>query len=171
MASHTEKSIDVNLPVGTVYNQWTQFEEFPQFMEGVEEVRQISDKRLFWRAKIGGKERAWEADITEQTPETRIAWRSATGAENNGIVTFHPQGDGSTRVTVRIEYDPEGLVENVGDALGLVSRRIEGDLKRFKEFIESRGSATGAWRGEIHGGKVQSEGGLGGATSTGAGGV
>ena len=171
MASHAEKSIDVNLPVGIVYDQWTQFEEFPRFMEGVKEVRQVSDKRLSWRAEIGGKERAWEADIVEQTPETRIAWRSASGAENNGIVTFRSQPDGTTRVTVRLEYDPEGIVENVGDALGFVSRRVEGDLGRFKQFIEARGAATGAWRGEIHAGKVNPGGGAGGATSTGTGNV
>ena len=118
------------------------------------------------RAEIGGKEKEWEADIVEQTPDTRIAWRSATGAENSGIVSFVPI-DGGTRVTARITYDTEGLVEKAGDALGFVSRRVEGDLQRFKEFIESRGSETGAWRGEIHAGKVESGPRPGGATSTG----
>jgi uncharacterized membrane protein len=149
MASTIEKSIDVDVPVRTAYDQWTQFEEFPRFMEGVEEVRQLDDKRLHWRAKIGGKEEAWDAEITEQIPDERVAWRSTTGSPNAGVVTFHHLNPTTTRVMLQLEYDPEGLVENVGDALGVVSRRVEGDLKRFKEFIESRGTETGAWRGEI----------------------
>ena len=174
MASSIEKSIDVNVPISTVYNQWTQFEEFPRFMEGVREVRQINDKKLHWRAEVGGKEKEWDADIVEQTRDTRIAWRSTTGAENSGIVTFQAAPNGTTRVTVRLDYDPEGILENVGDVLGFMSRRVEGDLQRFKQFIESRGTETGAWRGEVHGGKVQQSGGntgAGGATSTGRGGV
>jgi uncharacterized membrane protein len=149
MASTIEKSIDVDVPVRTAYDQWTQFEEFPRFMEGVEEVRQLDDKRLHWRAKIGGKEEAWDAEITEQIPDERVAWRSTTGSPNAGVVTFHHLNPTTTRVMLQLEYDPKGLVENVGDALGVVSRRVEGDLKRFKEFIESRGTETGAWRGEI----------------------
>jgi uncharacterized membrane protein len=144
-----EKSIDVHVPVRTAYDQWTQFEEFPRFMEGVEEVRQLDDKRLHWRAKIGGKEEEWDAEITEQLPDERVAWRSTSGAENAGVVTFHHIDANTTRVMLQLEYDPEGVVENVGDALGVVSRRVEGDLKRFKEFIEGRGTETGAWRGEI----------------------
>src|SRR5215208_4872945 len=136
MASTIEKSIDVDVPVRTAYDQWTQFEEFPRFMEGVEEVRQLDDKRLHWRAKIGGKEEAWDAEITEQIPDERVAWRSTTGSPNAGVVTFHHLNPTTTRVMLQLEYDPEGLVENVGDALGVVSRRVEGDLKRFKEFIE-----------------------------------
>ena len=143
------ESIDVAVPVTTAYNQWTQFEEFPRFMEGVEEVRQLDDKRLHWRAKIGGKEEEWDAEITEQLPDERVAWRSRTGSPNAGVVTFHHVSDTTTRVMLQLEYDPEGVVENVGDALGVVSRRVEGDLKRFKEFIESRGAETGAWRGEV----------------------
>lgn len=153
MAS-VEKSIEVNAPVRQVYNQWTMFEEFPRFMEGVKEVRQLDDKRLHWRAEIAGKEEEWDAEIIEQTPDQRIAWRSISGAQNDGTVIFQPMGDNKTRVTVRLDYDPEGFVETAGDAMGFVSRRVEGDLKRFKEFIESRETATGGWRGEIHGGEV-----------------
>jgi uncharacterized membrane protein len=166
MASTIEKSIEVDAPVKVVYNQWTQFEEFPQFMEGVKEVKQLNDKRLHWRAEIGGKEKEWDADIVEQTPETRIAWRNATGADNAGIVDFLPTQNGGTKITLHMNYDPEGIVENVGDALGFVSRRVEGDLKRFKDFLEARGRETGGWRGQIHGGKVESGGPAGGATST-----
>jgi uncharacterized membrane protein len=150
-----EKSITVDVPVRTAYNQWTQFETFPHFMEGVEEVRQLDDKRLHWRAKIGGKTEEWNAEIIEQKPDQKVAWRSTTGAQNAGAVTFKQQGNDQTRLTLRLDYEPQGAIENVGDALGLVGRRVEGDLKRFKEFIESRGSATGAWRGEIHAGQVQ----------------
>ena len=144
-----QKPIDVDVPVRTAYNQWTQFEEFPRFMEGVEEVRQLDDRRLHWRAKIGGKTEEWDAVITEQIPDERVAWRNTSGAENAGVVTFHHLSPNSTRVMLQIEYDPQGLVENVGSALGVVERRVEGDLKRFKEFIESQGAETGAWRGEI----------------------
>ena len=143
------KSIDVNVAVRTAYNQWTQFEEFPKFMEGVKEVRQLDDKRLHWRAEIGGHEVEWDALITEQIPDQRIAWRSTTGSENSGVVTFHPLSNGATRVTVAMSYDPKGFVESVGDMLGAVSKRVEGDLQRFKYFIESLGRETGAWRGEI----------------------
>jgi uncharacterized membrane protein len=145
-----EKSIDVDVPVRTAYNQWTQFEEFPKFMEGVREVRQLDDQRLHWRAQVAGKDKEWDAEITEQTPDQRIAWRSRSGAWNAGVVTFHRLGDGKTRVMLQLEYDPDGVVENVGDALGFVSGRVTGDLERFKTFIESRGRETGAWRGEIH---------------------
>jgi uncharacterized membrane protein len=144
-----EKSIDVEVPVRTAYNQWTQFEEFPRFMEGVKEVRQIDDTHLHWRAEIAGKDEEWDAEITEQTPDMRVAWTNTSGAQNAGVVTFHRLGDNLTRVMLQIEYDPNGFVENVGDALGFVTRRVEGDLKRFKEFIESRGQETGAWRGEV----------------------
>jgi uncharacterized membrane protein len=153
--SHVEHSNEVDAPVRTVYNQWTQFEEFPKFMEGVEEVKQLDDKRLRWRASIGGKTKEWTAEITEQVPDQRIAWRSTSGARNAGIVTFQPTSSGGTRVTLRVEYDPEGAVENVGDAVGVVSTRMKGDLKRFKEFIEARGHETGGWRGEIHAGRVE----------------
>jgi uncharacterized membrane protein len=145
-----EQSIDVNVPVRTAYDQWTQFEEFPRFMEGVREVRQLDDKRLAWCAEVGGKEKRWEAEITEQIPDARIAWRSRTGANNAGVVTFHRLDDQKTRVMLQLDYDPEGVVENVGDAVGVVSSRVRGDLARFKDFIEQRGRETGAWRGSIN---------------------
>jgi len=151
-----QKPIDVVVPVRTAYNQWTQFEEFPQFMEGVEEVRQLDDRRLHWRAKVAGKTEEWDAVITEQIPDERVAWRNTTGAENAGVVTFHHLSANSTRVMLQLEYEPQGLVENVGSALGLVEHRVEGDLKRFKEFVESKGSSTGAWRGEIRRPEAQS---------------
>jgi uncharacterized membrane protein len=144
-----EKSIDVNVPVRTAYNQWTQFEDFPRFMEGVKEVRQINDTLLLWRAEIAGKQEEWYAEIDEQTPDQRVAWHSTSGADNAGVVTFHYIDDNTTRIMLQFEYDPEGLVETVGDKLGFVTRRVEGDLKRFKEFIEARGVETGAWRGQV----------------------
>lgn len=156
----TEKSIDVNVPVRTAYNQWTQFEEFPRFMEGVTKVEQRDDKNLHWHAKVAGKEEQWDATITEQTPDRMVAWRSTSGASNGGQVSFESLGADSTRVTVRMEYEPDGVVEKAGDALGFMDRRVQGDLKRFKEYIEGRGMETGAWRGEIHGEQVQSGTGL-----------
>ena len=147
--STIEKSIDVEVPVRTAYNQWTQFEEFPQFMEGVEAVRQLDNQRLHWRANVGGKVEEWDAVITEQHPDERIAWKNTTGASNAGVVTFHRLSDTTTRVMLQLEYDPQGVVENLGDMLGVVSRRVAGDLERFKAFIEARGQETGAWRGEV----------------------
>ncbi|MBX5493091.1 MAG: SRPBCC family protein [Chloroflexi bacterium] len=148
MASVT-KSIDVRVPVRTAYDQWTQFEEFPRFMEGVKSVKQLDDTHLHWIAEIGGQTKEWDAEITEQVPDERIAWRSTSGAKNAGVVTFHRLGDGLTRVTLQMEYEPEGAAESIGDALGFVSRRVEGDLERFRDFIEGRGVETGAWRGEV----------------------
>jgi uncharacterized membrane protein len=147
--STIERSIDVNVPVRTAYNQWTQFETFPHFMEGVKEVRQIDDTHLLWVAEIAGKEEKWNAEITEQHPDHRIAWHSTSGADNAGVVTFHYIDDNTTRIMLQVDYDPEGVVENVGDKLGMVGRRVEGDLKRFKDFIEGRQVPTGAWRGEV----------------------
>ena len=144
-----EKFITVKAPLRAVYNQWTQFEEFPKFMEGVDEVRQLDDQRLFWRAKIWGQTVEWEAEIYEQIPDKRIAWRSISGHPNAGAVTFAAEGMDETRVTLTIEYEPLGLAEQIGDALGVVTARVEGDLKRFRKFIEERGLATGGWRGEI----------------------
>ena len=144
-----EKSIEVNAPLRQVYNQWTQFEEFPKFMEGVETVRQLDDQRLFWRAEIWGKTEEWEAEIYEQIPDQRIAWRSVSGVPNAGAVSFESIDPNTTRVTLTINYEPQGALEKIGDALGVVSARVEGDLKRFRDFIEERGRATGAWRGEI----------------------
>ena len=144
-----EKSIEVDAPLQQVYNQWTQFEEFPRFMDGVEEVRQLDDKRLFWKAQIFGKNEEWEAEIYEQIPDKRIAWRSTSGAPNAGAVSFSTAGANRTVVTLSISYAPQGAVEKIGDALGLVSTKVDGDLKRFRDFIEERGRATGGWRGEI----------------------
>ncbi|MFN8475049.1 MAG: SRPBCC family protein [Anaerolineae bacterium] len=155
MASLT-KSIEVNVPVRTAYNQWTQFESFPQFMEGVKSVQQLDNKRLHWVAEVAGKEKQWDAVITDQVPDQKIAWRSTSGAQNDGIVTFQPLGADKTRVSLQIDYDPEGVVEETGDKLGFVSRRVEGDLERFKKFIESRGQETGAWRGTIKDAQVRS---------------
>ncbi len=144
-----EKTIEVECPLRTVYDQWTQFEEFPRFMEGVEEVHQLDDKTLHWKARIAGKTEEWEAEIVDQKPDQQIAWRHRRGAVNHGVVTFAPIDDGRTSVTLALEYDPQGIVEKAGDALGFVSRRVEGDLQRFKKFVEERGRETGAWRGEI----------------------
>ena len=144
-----EKSIEVRVPVHTAYNQWTQFEEFPRFMEGVQEVRQLDDTHLHWRARVGGKETEWDAVITEQIPDERIAWTNTSGARNAGVITFHKLDPQTTKLMLQVDYDPEGAVENIGSALGMVGRRVEGDLERFKEFIESRGAETGGWRGEV----------------------
>jgi uncharacterized membrane protein len=143
------EAIDVDVPVGTAYDQWTQFETFPKFMEGVKSVRQLDDTTLEWVADVAGREKRWEAKITEQEPDKRIAWTATEGAHNAGVVTFHRIADGQSRVTLQLDVDPEGPVENIGDALGLVSRQVKGDMKRFKEFIEERGHETGAWRGKV----------------------
>ena len=148
MASVVE-SIDVKVPVSTAYNQWTQFEDFPHFMEGVQSVTQTDDTHLHWVAEVGGAEKEWDAEVTEQHPDERVAWNATSGAENAGVVTFHRIDDETTRVTLQMDVDPEGLVENVGTALGFLERRVKGDMERFKEYIEGRGSETGAWRGEV----------------------
>jgi uncharacterized membrane protein len=150
-----EESIEVGVPVTTAYNQWTQFEDFPQFMEGVESVSQTDDAHLHWTAEIAGKREEWEAEITEQKPDERVAWRAIAGRGNSGIVTFQPLGEGSTRVNVQMEYEAEGLTEKLGSALGADSQRVKGDLERFKQFIENRGAETGAWRGEVEQGEVE----------------
>lgn len=144
-----EKTIEVDVPVTTAYNQWTQFEEFPRFMEGVREVRQMDDTRLYWKAEVGGREKEWYARIIEQEPDRRIAWQSEQGARNGGEVSFEPLDGSRTNISLRMEYEPEDFVESTGDVLGFVSRRIQGDLDRFKEFIEARGQETGAWRGSV----------------------
>jgi uncharacterized membrane protein len=148
MASVVE-SIDVKVPVSVAYNQWTQFEDFPHFMEGVKSVTQIDDTHMHWVAEVGGVEKEWDAEISEQHPDERIAWHATSGAENAGVVTFHRIDDDTTRVTLQLDVDPEGIVENLGTALGFLERRVKGDLERFKEFVESRQSETGAWRGEV----------------------
>ncbi|HEX7114178.1 MAG TPA: SRPBCC family protein [Steroidobacter sp.] len=150
MQKHIEKSINVQVPVSTAYNQWTQFEEFPLFMEGVKEVQQLDDERVHWVAEIGGKQREWDAQITEQVPDRRIAWQSLDGARNAGVVEFRPVGENETEVRVRMEYEPEGMAENLGAFFQAADMRVKGDLERFKEFIESRGGETGEWRGEVH---------------------
>ena len=147
--ANIEQSIDVDVPVRTAYDQWTQFEEFPAFMEGVLEIRQIDDTHLHWRTKVAGREKEFDAVITEQTPDQRIAWTSEGGPEHAGVVTFHRLGDAQTRVMVQMDYEPEGPAEKAGDLLGLVKRRVKGDLQRFKELIEGRGAESGAWRGEV----------------------
>lgn len=147
--STVQKSIDINAPVSSVYNQWTQFEDFPAFMEGVTQVTQLDDSHLHWCAKIGGREMEWDAEIIEQIPDQRIVWRSVEGTPNAGVVSFHKLNDGETRVLVQMDYDPQGVMENAGDTVGMLSQRVEGDLERFKDFLESRGEETGAWRGTI----------------------
>jgi uncharacterized membrane protein len=147
--SRFESSVDLEVPASAAYNQWTQFEEFPRFMEGVEEVRQLDDRRLQWRTELGGKTREWMADITEQIPDKRIAWRSTTGAHNAGVVTIHRLSDATSRIALQIDYEPEGLLETLGVWMDVVGRRVKGDLERFKELIESREVETGAWRGAI----------------------
>jgi uncharacterized membrane protein len=150
-----ERSIDVDVPVRVAYDQWTQFEDFPRFMEGVERVVQLTDRTLSWTAEIGGQRREWTAEIVDQTPDTRVAWRSTSGERNDGAVLFEPLPDGGTRIVVRMEVEPGGPVDAIGTALGFLDRRIQGDLERFKELIEKRGLPTGAWRGEIHGEEVE----------------
>ncbi len=147
--STIEESIEVEVPVRTAYDQWTQFEEFPRFMEGVEEIRQISDTRMHWKTKIAGIEREFDAEITEQHADHRIAWRSVDGTSHAGVVTFHRLSDETSRIMLQLDSEPEGAVEKVGDALGILKRRVKADLQRFKEMIESRGAATGAWRGDV----------------------
>jgi len=147
--STIEKTIDVQVPVHTAYNQWTQFESFPNFMEGVEEVRQVTDTRTHWKTKVAGATREFDAEIVEQEPDRKIAWHSVQGPNQGGVVTFQPVGGDRTRVALSMDYAPEGAAEKIADATKLVERRVEGDLKRFKEFIESRGTETGAWRGAV----------------------
>ena len=144
-----EASIDVSRPVRTVYNQWTQFQEFPRFMEGVEQVVQLDDTHLHWVAEIRGAHREWSAEITCQQPDEGVAWRSTTGPSNAGEVRFRFLDPQSTRITLRLDFEPDGVVEKAAEVLGIVARQAEGDLERFRGFIESRGAETGAWRGEV----------------------
>jgi hypothetical protein len=150
MSTKVEKSIQVDVPVTTAYNQWTQFEDFPYFMGGVEEVHQHDDQRLHWVAQIAGVRREWEATILEQVPDQKIAWAATEGATNAGAVRFEPVGAGSTLVYLSLEYEPEGAVEQVGDKLGIVERQVNSDLQRFKHLIEHEGYASGAWRGSVN---------------------
>ena len=151
--SKVETSIEVNVPVDTAYNQWTQFEEFPRFMEGVEEVRQLDDTRLHWTAEVGGKKHEWDAEIVEQRPDERVAWKSTDGKTNAGVVTFHRLDENRSKVMVQIDWEPEGMVEELGAKVGADESRVRGDLERFKALVESRGAETGAWRGEVESGE------------------
>ena len=153
------KTFEIGVPVRTAYNQWTQFEDFPRFMDGVREVRQIDDTHLHWRASLGGTEKEWDAEIVEQVPDQVIAWRSTSGVPNAGTVRFEPLSPERTRVSLEMEYEPRSAVEKTGDALGIVSRKLDRTIEDFSDFLESRGRETGAWRGEVHGGrKIQRKG-------------
>ncbi|MEX1336072.1 MAG: SRPBCC family protein, partial [Candidatus Limnocylindrales bacterium] len=147
--SQINETIDVAVPARVAYDQWTQFEEYPEFMDGIDAVFQMDDRTIEWHAAIAGMPKTWRAKITEQVPDQRIAWTSIEGARNAGVVTFHRLDDEHTRVALQMEVEPDGAVESIGDALGLVQRRAAGDLERFKAFIEERGTATGAWRGTV----------------------
>src|SRR3954451_12441166 len=159
-----EQSIDVNVPVRVAYDQWTQFESFPQFMEGVESVQQVDDTHMHWVATIAAKRQEWDAEISEQRPDNRVAWHATSGDQNAGAVDFHRLSDDKTRITLTMEVQPSGALEKVGTALGITGANVKGDLERFKKFIEERRSPTGAWRGEVNRGEVKGEG-----SSTGAG--
>ena len=148
-SSSVSESIEVNVPVKTAYNQWTQFEDFPQFMKSVKEIRQLDDKHLHWRADVAGKEKEWDSEITEQIPDQRIAWRSVTGVKNGGVVTFHKISETCTRIALQMDYEPEGAMEAIGDAFGAVRMEARANLSNFKEMLEKRGAETGAWRGKI----------------------
>jgi uncharacterized membrane protein len=147
--STVTKSVDVNVPIRAAYDQWTQFEEFPRFMEGVKEVRQLDDTHLHWKAEIAGVTKEWDAEITEQHPDERVAWKSTSGAPNAGVVTFHRLDDDHTRVTLQLDVEPEGPIETVGDWAGVLDRQVEEDLDRFSKHITGRGEPTGAWRGNV----------------------
>jgi uncharacterized membrane protein len=149
MTTNVTHSTDVAVPVTTAYNQWTQFESFPQFMEGVERIDQLTPTRTHWVTKIAGVQREFDAEITEQYPDERVAWKSENGTHQAGVVTFHRLDDRHTRVTLQLDHEPEGIVEKAGDALGIVGHRAKGDLENFKKFIESRGSEEGGWRGDV----------------------
>jgi uncharacterized membrane protein len=151
--SRIEASIEVDVPVSTAYNQWTQFEEFPRFMDGVDSVTQVDDTHLRWVASVGGSSHEWMAEISEQRPDERVAWHATDGKANAGVVTFHRLDEGRTKVMVQMDYEPEGLKESLGSALGSDERRVKADLERFKELVEGRGVESGAWRGEVERGE------------------
>lgn len=148
MASVTE-SVDVAVPIRAAYDQWTQFEDFPKFMDGVSEVRQLNDTLTHWVVEMAGVHREYDAQITEQLPEQRVAWKSIKGPQHAGVVTFHRLDDDHTRVTAQMEMEPQDTTEKVADRTGMLDRQVKGDLKRFKEFIEQREAPTGAWRGQV----------------------
>lgn len=147
-------SIEVDVPLSTAYNQWTQFEDFPKFMDGVREVTQTDDTHTHWRADIAGQEHEWDAEITDQIPDRRIAWRSTSGPKNAGAVSFHRVSDNRTRIMLQMEHDPQTFAEEIGEATGLVKMRVKNNLRDFKSFVEGRGSETGAWRGTVKQGSV-----------------
>jgi uncharacterized membrane protein len=151
--SRISETIDVDVPVRAVYDQWTQFETFPKFMDGIDRVVQVDDTTVDWTATIAGRTKQWRARIEEQQPDQLVSWRSVDGARNDGRVEFESLGPNRTRVTLELDVEPDGAIESVGDALGLVEGRVRGDLEHFKEFIEGRQVATGAWRGEVEGGR------------------
>jgi uncharacterized membrane protein len=148
-----EADIEVDVPVSVAYGQWTQFEQFPRFMEGIEQVEQLDDTHLHWVATIAGQRKEWDAEIVEQEPDRIVSWKSTSGALNNGAVVFEPLEPEQCRIKLAITYAPETFVESAGSALGVVKARIQGDLRRFKEFIETREVPTGSWRGEVHDGR------------------
>jgi uncharacterized membrane protein len=148
MGTVTE-SVDVEVPVSRAYNQWTQFETFPEFMEGVRDVRQLDDTHLHWITEVGGVRREFDATVTEQHPDERVAWKSDSGPRHAGVITFHRLDDTTTRITAQMDLDPDGFVEQAADKLGVLDRRVKGDMRRFKDFIEHRGHETGGWRGEV----------------------
>jgi uncharacterized membrane protein len=152
-----EENIDVNVPVRVAYDQWTQFESFPEFMEGVESVRQLDDTHLHWVATVAGKRQEWDAEVSEQVPDQRVAWHSTSGDANAGVVDFHRLDDGRTNVTLTMDVEPSDVIEKIGTAIGIAGSQVKGDLERFKKFIEERNAPTGAWRGEVEGGQVSSE--------------
>src|SRR5918997_4896446 len=166
MTTKVEKSIMVNVPVSVAYNQWTQFEEFPHFRGGVKKITQLSSDRLHWVAEIAGVRREWEAQILEQVPDQKVSWAATSGATNAGAVTFENIGGGPTSVHLSLEYEPEGLVEKVGDKLNIVENQAEADLDRFKAFIEAEGYATGAWRGSVNEGAAVGTPGVAEASSS-----
>jgi uncharacterized membrane protein len=143
------KSIDVDVPISTAYNQWTQFESFPHFMGGVEQITQSDDTHAHWKTRIGGVEREFDTEITEQHPDERVAWKSTDGTTHAGVVTFHRLGDAQTKVTVQLDWQPEGVVEKAGALVGVDDHQVKSDLERFKSYIEDRGHAEGAWRGDV----------------------
>ncbi|MHC5796331.1 SRPBCC family protein [Lacisediminihabitans sp. FW035] len=148
--SQVIETVDVDVPVTTAYNQWTQFESFPQFLSFVESITQIDDTHNHWVVRVGGAEREFDAEITEQHPDERVAWKSTGGDVNQaGVVTFHKLSDSTSRVSVQLDWEPEGLVEKAGAALGIDSASVKGDLKNFKKFIEEQGTEQGAWRGDV----------------------
>lgn len=146
------KSVDVDVPVSTAYNQWTQFESFPQFMTGVDHISQIDDTHLHWKTSVGGVDREFDTEITEQHPDERVAWKSTDGTTHAGVVTFHRLSDDQTRVTAQIEWQPDNLTEKAGALVGADDRQVQRDLDRFKDFIEGRGGETGGWRGDVRAG-------------------